>query len=122
MKQARLACFGVLLISAAAMAQDGRNAQGAPDHRGRRPTCAAQAQPQRPKSHGAVHAVGNAAVSAGSRVAGTAVAGPIGGAVAPVVVKQAGRAVKHVVKGDTKPTQQAEADCVRRRSAHAGAG
>jgi hypothetical protein len=55
------------------------------------------------------HDVGNAAATGGSQVAGAAVAGPIGAAVAPVLVNHVGHAVKRAIKGKKKGGQQAQA-------------
>ena len=74
--------------------------------------CAAAAQSgqaQGQKRHGMGHDVGNAAAGGASQVAGAAVAGPIGAAVAPVVVNHVGRKLKHAIKGRKPPQQQAQA-------------
>lgn len=54
------------------------------------------------------HDLGNVAANHGSRVAGAAVAGPVGAAVAPTVTHHVGHAVKRVVKGkkSERPDQQ----------------
>ena len=52
---------------------------------------------QKPRSHTRLH-VGKAAAARASRVAGGAVAGPAGAALAPVLVDRAGHKVKKLVR------------------------
>jgi hypothetical protein len=62
------------------------------------PSSQASAPPaQKPRGHKRLH-VGKAAVARASRVAGGAVAGPAGAALAPVLVDRAGHKVKKLVR------------------------
>jgi hypothetical protein len=87
----------VAALPAAAIAQTSHHRDCGPDRQG----------------HSSLgHDVGNVAVHQGSRVAGAAVAGPVGAAVAPVVTHHVGHAVKRVVKGK-KSEQPDRQNCPR---------